>query len=79
MGMLFISSFIGSKCAYISIKRQKFTISMMAGTLYWGLLLCLTALFFGGDFSAMWETAGIIAAGAGSSALISVPSRKKIK
>ena len=77
MGMLYLSSFVGSKFAVMFIKRQKLTIIIMTGILYWGLLLCLTALFFGGDFSAIWETAGIIAAGAGSSALISFPFRKK--
>ena len=77
MGMLYLSSFVGSKFAVMFIKRQKLTIIIMTSILYWGLLLCLTALFFGGDFSAIWETAGIIAAGAGSAALISFPSRKK--
>jgi len=77
MAMLFMASFVGSKCAFASVKRQRFAISMMTGVLYWGLLLCITALFFGGDFSAIWETAAVIAAGSGSAVLISYPSRKK--
>jgi len=77
MGMLFLSSFIGSKCAFAAVKRQKVAICMMSGVLYWGLLLCLSALFFGGDFSAIWETAGMIAAGSGSAALLSAPRKKK--
>jgi len=59
------------------VKRQKVAICMMSGVLYWGLLLCLSALFFGGDFSAIWETAGMIAAGSGSAALLSAPRKKK--
>lgn len=79
MGMLFLASFVGGECAFVSIKRQRFAISIMSGVLYWGLLLCVTALFFGGDFGAVWETAGIIGAGSGVAALISVPKRKKYR
>ena len=77
MGMLFSSSFTGGKCAYISIKRQCFVVSMMSGILYWGLLLCISALFFGGNFGAVWETAGIVGAGAATAALLRAPATKK--
>jgi len=70
MVMLLISSFAGGKCAYRLVKRQRFMVSVMAGALYWGLLLCFTALFFGGHFSAILETAGIIGAGCVTSVLI---------
>lgn len=77
MGMLFASSFIGGKCAYASVKRQRFIISLMSGILYWGLLLCICALFFGGNLGAVWETAGIIGAGSGSAALLHIPITKR--
>lgn len=77
MAMLFAASFIGAKCALAAVKRQRFMISFMTGMLYWGLLLCVTALFFGGEFGAVGETAAIIGAGSGSAALISVPHGKK--
>lgn len=73
MGMLFTASFIGSKCAYGAIRQQHLLVSVMSGILYWGLLLIGTALFFGGKFGAVWETAGIIAAGSCSAALLSKP------
>ena len=76
MGMLFMASFIGGKCAYLTIKRQRFIVSVMSGVLYWGILLCITALFFGGEFSAVLETAGIIVAGCSTSALLLLPSSK---
>ena len=79
MVMLLITSFIGSKCAYYSIKRQKLLISIMSGLLYWGILLMFTALFWGGKFGSVWETAGIITAGCGCSVLLSTSSRKKIR
>ena len=77
MVMLFFASFMGGICAYISIKRKRFAISVMSGLLYWGAMLFSTALFFGGDFSAVWETAGIITAGTVTAALISIPHRRK--
>lgn len=76
MGMLFLASYVGGKCAFASIKRQKIAVSIMSGILYWGLLLCVTALFFGGDYGSVWETAGIIGAGSGVAALVSVPKRR---
>lgn len=76
MGMLFAASFIGGKCAYLSVKRQYFVISIMSGILYWGLLLCISALFFGGNFGAVWETAGIVGAGAATAALLRSPGGK---
>ena len=81
MGLLFAASFAGAKSAYAATKRQRLTVSGMAGMLYWGLLLCLTALFFGGDYEAVWVTAGIICAGSGTSVLLSKPDpgKKSIK
>jgi len=73
MGMLFLASFVGGKCAFGAIKRQRLLVSLMAGMLYWGILLCMTALFFGGKFEAVGETAALIGAGAGTAALISSP------
>lgn len=70
MGMLFLASFIGGKCAYGAIKRQRILVSVMSGLLYWGILLCITALFFGGKFEAVGETAALIGAGAGCAALL---------
>ena len=82
MGMLFVSSFIGAKCAFAAIKCQRILISMISGMLYWGLMLCIAALFFGGRLDAIWETAGIIGAGSGTAALLTFPvttkNRKKI-
>lgn len=73
MGMLFTAAFIGSKCAYAAIRRQQLPVSVMSGILYWGILLSITALFFGGNFGSIWETAAIILAGSCSSALFSKP------
>ena len=76
MGMLFLASFIGGKSAHAVIKRQRIAVSLMASLLYWGILLCTTALFFGGNFGPMLETAAIILAGCITSAVVlTTPSK----
>ena len=70
MGMLFAASFLGAKSAYAAIRRQRLMVSALSGLVYWGLLLCVTALFFGGDYEAVGETAGIILAGTGCAAIL---------
>ena len=77
MGMLFAASYTGAKCSYMLIKRQRGPVSLMTGFLYWGMLLCTTALFFGGNYSSLWETVGIIVAGCGCAVLIKMPDGKK--
>lgn len=76
MVMIFSASLIGGKVAYHFTKRKRFAISAMSGMLYWGILLCTTALFFGGDYGAVWETGAIIAAGSAIAAMISSPNSK---
>jgi hypothetical protein len=48
----------------------------MSGGLYWGLLLCITALFFGGNYDAVPETAAVIITGSGCAAMVSLPQRQ---
>jgi len=77
MGMLFAASFIGGKVGISAIGHQQFMISAMTGFVYWGMLLCITALFFGGLFDAVGVTAGIIGAGSCSAALHTKPISQK--
>ena len=70
LGMLLAASFLGAKSAYAAVRRQRLLVSLLSGLVYWGLLLCVTALFFGGDYEAVGETAGIILAGTGCAALV---------
>lgn len=76
MGMLLITSFIGCKYTISALKRQKIVVSALSGILYWGILLLITALFFGGDYDAEWVTAGVIMAGSGCAVLLTKTSRK---
>ena len=70
MGMLFAASFLGGKSAYAAIRRQRLAVSALSGLVYWALLLSITALFFGGNYEAVGETAGIILAGTGCAGLL---------
>ncbi len=79
MGMLYFASFAGTKFAVAVVKRQKFAISIMTGALNWGVLLCITALLFGGNFGAVWVTFGIIVAGSCSAAMLTFGQKKKFK
>ena len=76
MAMLFVAAFAGGKVGIAAIKRQRLAVSAMCGLLYWGLLLCMTALFFGGNYNAVLETALIIIAGSGCAAMVSLPRKK---
>ena len=77
MCMLFFAAFVSGKCAYGIIKRQKYLIAAMSGVLYWGILLCTTCLFFGGNFDAVPETAGIIMAGSFTQLLLNSHQKRK--
>ena len=79
MVMLFVAAFLGAKAAITAIRRQRIAAATMSGLLFWGLMLCFTALFFGGKFSAVPETALIIIAGSGCAAMVSLPQRKRGK
>ena len=79
MGMLFLGAFLGAKVAYGAIKRQRLAVSMLSGLVYWGLLLCITALFFGGDYEGVGVTGGLIAAGSGTAALITGQKSKHFR
>lgn len=61
--ILFATSFIAAKTACRKIQRQKRGVCLLMGMTYYIFLLSLTALLFGGQFSSVIETGGVIAAG----------------
>lgn len=70
MFMILLSSFLGAKAAIVSVKTQVLLIAFMSGILYWIFLLSTTALFFGGNYSSVFETAALITSGSVAAALI---------
>lgn len=63
MIILLVTSILGAKTTCIMVKRRKLLSSIIAGLLYWLGLLTITALFFGGQYSAVGITGMIILCG----------------
>ena len=79
MIMLLISSFTGSKVAIGTVKSQRYLIATMSGILYFMSLLCITALFFGGQYNSVIETGILILSGSIAAALIHLPQKKALQ
>ena len=75
MVMLILGSWAGAVISKNKIRRRKLLVCMASAGVYFGLLLLMTALFFGGQYSGVGETALLILCGA-SLGLIMVPQRK---
>ena len=70
MVILLASSYLASQMAWNRVKHQRILVSLGAGGSYYLMLLAMTALFFGGQYSAVGVTALLVLAGSGSSVLI---------
>ncbi len=69
MVMLLAASFLGAQIACRRIKRQRLVVCILFALVYLGLLLSLTALFFGGQYEAVGVTSALVFAGAGTAGL----------
>ncbi len=63
MMILLAASWLGSVVACRKIKRQLLAVCLMSGAVYFGILMLTTALFFGGRYSGVGETALLIICG----------------
>ena len=70
MILLILSSFLGAMMAFGKIKRQRVVVCGASGAIYFGILLSITAMFFGGQYSAVGETALLVVCGSGLAALL---------
>ena len=61
--ILLLSAWLGAIAAAGRIKRQRLLVCIAAGAVYFGMLLLITALFFGGQYSGVGETALLIFCG----------------
>lgn len=75
MAVLILGAWTGAMIAKHKIRRRKGVVCMASAGIYFGLLLLITALFFGGRYSGVGETALLILCGAGL-ALITGAGRK---
>lgn len=76
LALLLISSFLGSVSAYSKIKRQRLMVCLLSGFIYFGILLSITALFFGGQYEAVGETAALVFAGSGTAGLLGLKEKR---
>ena len=67
--MVMLSAYLGALTAWSKIRRQRLMICMMSGLVYFGMLLSVTALFFGGQYQAVGVTALLVAGGSGCAAV----------
>lgn len=70
LGILLLASVMGAAVAYRKIRRQRLVVCMASGGIYYGILISITALFFGGQYRGMGVTALVVLAGAGTTALV---------
>lgn len=77
--MIMLSAYLGSVTACRKIRRQRLMICLMSALVYWGILLSVTALFFGGQFEAVGVTALLIMGGSICAALSGTGKGKRVK
>lgn len=73
MLMLIVTSYLSATIAWRKIKHRRMLVCTLAGMIYFGILLSITALFFGGQYDAVLETVLLIMCG---SALAMLPIKK---
>lgn len=63
MVILVLASFVGAWVSAAKIKRQRLVVCLLSAVIYFALLLSMTALFFGGQYSGVGETGLLIFCG----------------
>lgn len=63
MAMVLLSALAGAEVAVGKIKRRRVYVCAVSGVIYYGILLSMTALFFGGQYQGMGVTALLVLAG----------------
>lgn len=63
--MVMLAAMLGCITAMKKIKRQQGIVCLLSGLTYWGILLSVTALFFGGQYEAVSVTLLLIVGGCG--------------
>lgn len=76
MVLLLLASFVGALVASGRIKRQRLLVCLASGLIYFLLLLSMTALFFGGQYSAVWQTALLVLCGSMLAAMMHLREKR---
>ena len=70
MGVLLLASFLGASLAANLVKRRRLVVCMIQAVCFYGMLLLINGLLFGGAVTGAVVTAVLILGGAGSGALL---------
>lgn len=76
MAILLLASFAGAMVSFRRIKRQRLLVCMLSGVVYFGILLSITALFFGGQYEAVGVTGLLVLCGSATAALLGVREKR---
>ncbi len=76
MVILVLASASGTLMAVKRIKRRRLFVCGIMGLIYYGSLLAITALFFGGQYQGMGVTALLVCGGCGTVALAGARSKR---
>lgn len=77
LGILLISAFAGAKIAIIRSGEKRLLVGTLTGALYLVVLLAMTALFFGGQYEGVGETALVVITGGIVAAIIGINGKKR--
>lgn len=79
MILLLLASFCGAMAAFAKIKRQRLLVCAVSGAVYFGILLSITALFFGGQFDSVGVTAVLVLVGSAAAGLLGLRGGRRRK
>ena len=79
MVMLLLASYLSALTAWKKIKHRRIIVCLSAGGVYFGILLSITALFFGGQYQAVGETAMLVLCGSMLAAMSGLKGKSSSK
>lgn len=77
--ILLLSAWMGAMVAAGKVKRRRMAVCMGSGAVYMLMLLAVTALFFGGKYSGVGETALLILCGSMVAVFMGEPGKRRRK
>lgn len=68
--LLIMAAFLGAVVAQGRVKHRRLLVCILSGLIYYAVLLAVTALFFGGQYTGVGVTGLLILAGSSAAALL---------
>lgn len=79
MALILLSAVLGTSVAVSKIKRRRVYVCAISGLIYFGILLSMTALFFGGQYQGIGVTLLLVIGGSTLVALLGLRGEKAPK